>query len=233
MRRLMHLSLIPILLGSLSGPAAAKVTAQQKCDAGKQTAAAKHALAEAKHTKKPDADKRTAALAKCDTKLEDAFTKLESKTAQDAIAAVEDQCSYYGDVENVKAVNTAVSAAVADQSASTDGVAALASLDNAAVCADAGGTWDADTSTCTLGSSYSCLKGGYCSVAARSIIPWSKSGPNPNTYAGHVPGSGEAVGCGNRDGDAWWHGVTLVVPVLIGHSVPESEREALNLVCAN
>jgi hypothetical protein len=110
-------------------PAAAKVAAKQKCDAGKQRATAKHlqcrTLAEAKNTKKPDPAKLSALLAKCDTKLNDRFANFEGKAPEDAMAAPEDQCSYYGDLDNVKALNTAVSDAVADGSASAEGADAL------------------------------------------------------------------------------------------------------------
>ena len=118
-------------------PAAAKVSAKQKCDAGKQTATAKHlqcrTLAVAKNTKKSDPTKLGALLAKCDTKLEDMFAKFEGKAPEDPMAADEDQCSYYGDLANVKALNTAVSDAVADGSASAKGSEAFAPTYNCAI----------------------------------------------------------------------------------------------------
>ena len=114
-------------------PAAAKVSAKQKCDAGKQTATAKHlqcrTLAEAKNTKKSDPTKLGALLAKCDTKLEDMFAKFEGKAPEDAMAAPEDQCSYYGDLDNVKALNTTVSDAVADGTCSEAECTAAPSVD--------------------------------------------------------------------------------------------------------
>ena len=132
---------IALAFSSTTTPASAKATAQQKCDAGKQTASAKHqqcrTLAEAKNTKKPDPTKRTASQAKCDAKMGTMFAKFEGKTPEDGMAAAEDQCSNYGDFDNFLALNTAVSAAVADGSASEAGAAALSRFDctKAAICA--------------------------------------------------------------------------------------------------
>ena len=109
---------IALALSFTPTPAAAKVNAKQKCDAGKQTATAKHALcrilAHAKDTKKPDLTKLGAAFAKCDTKLGDMFAKFEGKAPKNALAPEYEQCSNYDDVEAVKALNTAVGHAIGD-----------------------------------------------------------------------------------------------------------------------
>ena len=118
---------IALALASTTAPAAARVTTQQKCDAGKQTATAKHAqcriLAEAKNTKKPDTSKLTAALAKCDAKLDDMFGKLESKFPGNGAEPAEDRCSLYGDLTQVKVLNVAVSDAFATGAANVAGPA--------------------------------------------------------------------------------------------------------------
>lgn len=140
-------------------PAAAKVTAQQKCDAGKQTATAKHAqcriLAEAKSTKKPDPIKLAAALAKCDAKLDDIFGKLEGKFPGGEGEAAEDRCTLYGDLTQVKALNVAVSDAVATGTANSQGPAAVGpdiTSDNQSVCELAGGTWESGTCAAKCGN---------------------------------------------------------------------------------
>ncbi len=99
------LTLAIALALSLSVPAAAKVTAQQKCDSLKLTASAKLAqcrlVALAKHEKKPDETRRDEAFAKCESKFQTVYGKAELKAPEDAAAADEDQCSTYGDAASL------------------------------------------------------------------------------------------------------------------------------------
>jgi hypothetical protein len=159
-------------------PANAKVSAKQKCDAGKQTATAKHlqcrTLAEAKNTKKPDVTKRSAALAKCDTKLSDMFAKFEGKAPEDSMAADEDQCSNYEDYTNVLELNVTISDAVATGLPSTSphavfSVAFVQSLSDAAsnnqgICETAGGTWASGACTPAAVPDRECFREGACGV---------------------------------------------------------------------
>ena len=90
---------------SLSVPAAAKVTAQQKCDSLKLTASAKLAqcrlVALAKHEKKPDETRRDEAFAKCESKFQTVYDKAELKAPEDTAAEQRDQCSTYGNAESI------------------------------------------------------------------------------------------------------------------------------------
>jgi hypothetical protein len=131
-------------------PAAGGLSNQTKCDSGKLLAAAKFSQYRIKvdfiALKKGDklsAEKKTEMEGKCDTKLNDAFVKLEGKYPD----AGEDKCSSYGDAANMIAGLVAVSDAVADGSVSTDGADALAPSDNQTVCEGAGGTWENDACT--------------------------------------------------------------------------------------
>jgi hypothetical protein len=96
----------------------------------------------------------------------------------------------------------------------TDFAAATAATETAAenTCNQAGGTWDAGTSTCT--NTYHCFVGGYCSRAAQL---WD---PNEvllvarytNRYDGHSPFAGAALaaGCASNGGALWMAGVSAL-----------------------
>lgn len=189
------LALVIALTFSLTAtPAAAKVTAQQKCDAGKQTATAKHlqcrVLAQAKNTEKPDATKLTAALAKCDTRLEDIFAKFEGKVPEDisGMAADADQCSNYDDVENVKALNIAVSDAVSAGTCSKFECVAAPSIDcfRVGLC----GTEGAGTGTY---ASEDDLTSGCDATDAGLRLYWSGVQVYSRVEAGELLGCGEMV----------------------------------------
>ena len=73
----------------------------------------------------------------------------------------------------------------------TDNAAAEAAAGSAA-CTQAGGTWDAGTSTCT--APYNCFIGGYCAQAAIDFPP-SEYGYT-NVYDGHTQTTEPALGAG-------------------------------------
>ena len=173
-------------------PAAGGLSNQTKCDSGKLLAAAKFSQCRIKvdfiALKKGDklsAEKKTAMEDKCDTKINEAFVKLEEKYPD----AGDDKCSTYGDAANMIAGLVAVSDAVADGSVSTGGSGAVdPTANDQAICEDANGTWE--SGTCTAGSSYNCTIGAMCSY-------WAAEDPYAlqyytNNYVGHTA---ETTGC--------------------------------------
>ena len=169
-----------------AAPADAGLSNQTKCDSGKLLAAAKFSQCRIKvdfiALKKGDklsAEKKTAMEDKCDTKINEAFVKLEEKYPD----AGDDKCSTYGDAANMIAGLVAVSDAVADGSVSTGGSGAVdPAADNRTVCEDAGGAWE--SGTCTAGSSYNCTIGAMCSAWAAEYpedLPYYT-----NNYVGHT-----------------------------------------------
>ena len=132
-------------------PAAGGLSNQTKCDSGKLLAAAKFSQCRIKvdflALKKGDklsAEKKTAMEDKCDTKINEAFVKLEEKYPD----AGDDKCSTYGDAANMIAGLVAVSDAVADGSVSTGGSGAVdPTANDQTVCEDANGTWENDDCT--------------------------------------------------------------------------------------
>ena len=103
----------------------------------------------------------------------------------------------------------------------TDNAAAEAAAGSAA-CTQAGGTWDAGTSTCTPAAApYNCFIGGFCSQAAIDFPPanWGYT----NVYEGHTQTTEPALGAGCRNpvGDSDWnYGFILLIqnnnPVFFG-----------------
>ena len=76
----------------------------------------------------------------------------------------------------------------------TDNAAAEAAAGSAA-CTQAGGTWDAGTSTCTPAAApYNCFIGGFCSQAAIDIPPDLNG--YTNVYDGHTQTTEPALGAG-------------------------------------
>ncbi len=67
-------------------------------------------------------------------------------------------------------------------------------------CEGAGGTWGAESSTCTPASSYNCFIGGFCSEAAATY-------GFTNVYEGDIPEAGTALaaGCNVYPGLDYWH----------------------------
>jgi hypothetical protein len=99
--------------------------------------------------------------------------------------------------ENFTAMKTAVETAYA---ANTAAVAAA----EQAGCEAAGGTWDAESSTCTAASNYSCFVGGFCAQLAIDfpMDVWSYT----NVYDGHTRATeaASAAGCNTLPGwDLW------------------------------
>ena len=96
----------------------------------------------------------------------------------------------------------------------TDNAAAEAAAGNAA-CTQAGGTWDAGTSTCTPAAApYNCFIGGFCSQAAIDFPPAAMS--YTNVYDGHTQGTEPALGAGcnpplGSQGPIWNWGVESFV----------------------
>ena len=145
-------------------PAAGGLSNQTKCDSGKLLAAAKFSQCRIKvdfiALKKGDklsAEKKTAMEDKCDTKINEAFVKLEEKYPD----AGDDKCSTYGDAANMIAGLVAVSDAVADGSVGTDGSGAV---DPARACGDANGSWDGSVCTAAAVPDRDCFREGACGV---------------------------------------------------------------------
>ena len=87
---------------------------------------------------------------------------------------------------------------ITTDNAAAEAVAAAAA--GSAACAQAGGTWDAGTSTCT--AAYDCFVAGFCSKAAADYPPgtWSYT----NVYDGHTAGSGPALKCSFENNLPQW-----------------------------
>ena len=147
-------------------PAAGGLSNQTKCDSGKLLAAAKFSQCRIKvdfiALKKGDklsAEKKTAMEDKCDTKINEAFVKLEEKYPD----AGDDKCSTYGDAANMIAGLVAVSDAVADGSVSTGGSGAVdPTANDQTVCEDANGTWDDSVCTPAAMPDRDCFREGAC-----------------------------------------------------------------------
>ena len=124
-------------------PAAAGPTKQYRCERGKLAAAAKHVACRVRAERSFYLSSRPEALARklanCDSALESAYAKRE--------AAIPQECSDYGDVQNVKELNTAVATCLKDGSASASGVDCLSTVNDDSVCQAAGGTWENDDCT--------------------------------------------------------------------------------------
>ena len=83
---------------------------------------------------------------------------------------------------------------VASVDITTDNAAAEAAAGSAA-CTQAGGTWDAGTSTCTPAAApYNCFIGGFCSQAAIDFPPATFG--YTNVYDGHTQTTEPALGVG-------------------------------------
>ena len=95
---------------------------------------------------------------------------------------------------------------VASVDLTTDNAAVAAAAGNAA-CTQAGGTWEAGTSTCTpapAASSYNCFVAGFCAQAAIDVPPGDFG--YTNVYEGHTPGTEPALGagCNSLPGSTSW-----------------------------
>jgi hypothetical protein len=89
-----------------------------------------------------------------------------------------------GSVQGAAAVD------ITTDNAAAEAVAAAAA--GSAACTQAGGTWDAGTSTCT--APYNCFIGGFCSQAAIDFPPAANG--YTNVYDGHTQTTEPALGAG-------------------------------------
>ena len=108
-------------------------------------------------------------------------------------------------------VQGAASVDITTDNAAAEAVAAAAA--GSAACTQAGGTWDAGTSTCTPAAApYNCFIGGFCSQAAIDFPPATFG--YTNVYDGHTQTTEPALGAGCNGGfgnDIW------VVGAAVGH----------------
>ena len=82
---------------------------------------------------------------------------------------------------------------ITTDNAAAEAVAAAAA--GSAACTQAGGTWDAGTSTCTPAAApYNCFIGGFCSQAAIDFPPATFG--YTNVYDGHTQTTEPALGAG-------------------------------------
>ena len=90
-------------------------------------------------------------------------------------------------------VQGAASVDITTDNAAAEAVAAAAA--GSAACTQAGGTWDAGTSTCTPAAApYNCFIGGFCSQAAIDFPPATFG--YTNVYDGHTQTTDPALGAG-------------------------------------
>jgi hypothetical protein len=89
-----------------------------------------------------------------------------------------------GSIQGVASVD------ITTDNAAAEAVAAAAA--GSAACTQAGGTWDAGTSTCT--APYNCFIGGFCSQAAIDFPPATNG--YTNVYDGHTQTTEPALGAG-------------------------------------
>ena len=146
-----------------------------------------------------EAKGKTADRAKCVTKYDDGIAKAKTKFVNEKLNVTEAECGLeQASTDAVKALDI-VSAGQelatfglddSDLAIGTDiqslfdeAVAAVdITSDNAALCTDAGGTYDAGTDTCTPG--YNCTLGAMCSTWAAE---YPENLPNyTNNYVGHT-----------------------------------------------
>ena len=156
--RTSNIPLILLFLTLALGTSAhAGLSEQEKCDSGKLKAASKFAQCRinvdslaVKKGDKLSAEKKAELQAKCETKLTDAYVKLERKYPA-TMSGSDDECSAYGDAANLIAALVVAGNAVADGSAGNGGGDVLdPTSDNEALCTGAGGTYDAGTDTCAV-----------------------------------------------------------------------------------
>ena len=108
---------------------------------------------------------------------------------------------------------TSFNEGVASVDITTDNAAVEAAAGSAA-CTQAGGTWDAGTSTCT--PAYNCFIGGFCSQAAIDFPPDING--YTNVYDGHTQTTEPALGagCTTPSGSSSWQGVTFPLHLIYG-----------------
>ena len=119
-----------------------------------------------------------------------------------------------GSIQGVASVD------ITTDNAAAEAVAAAAA--GSAACTQAGGTWDAGTSTCTPAATpYNCFIGGFCSQAAIDFPPATKG--YTNVYDGHTQTTEPASGAGCNvipKADVWEEGVDeIYVAEFYGYSL--------------
>jgi hypothetical protein len=152
-----------------------------------------------------EAKGKTGDRAKCVTKFDQGIAKAKTKFVNDKLNVAEAECSLNQEaVDAIKALDlVAAGVGLADygldsgdlplyqdiQDLIDDAVAAIdITSDNAALCTDGGGTYDAGTDTCTPG--YNCTIGAMCSAWAAEYpeeLPYYT-----NNYVGHTA---DTFGC--------------------------------------
>ena len=96
-----------------------------------------------------------------------------------------------GSIQGVASVDITTDNAAAEAVAAAVAAAAAGS----AACTQVGGTWDAETSTCTPAAApYNCFIGGFCSQAAIDFPP--EAFEYTNVYDGHTQTTEPALGAG-------------------------------------
>ena len=135
-----------------------------------------------------------------------------------------------GSIQGVASVD------ITTDNAAAEAVAAAAA--GSAACTQAGGTWDAGTSTCTPATApYNCFIGGFCSQAAIDFPPAANG--YTNVYDGHIQvyepavGAGCALGAGSS---IWSEGQGVWVALEQGRlSIPPpfSPPPVFPIVCAS
>ncbi len=161
-------------------PAAGGLSNQTKCDSGKLLAAAKFSQCRIKvdflalkKGAKLSAEKKLELQAKCDTKLTEAYDKLEGKYPE-TMSGGDDECGSYGDAQNMIDGLVTVSDAVADGSVSADGSGAVdPAADNRTVCEDAGGAWDDSVCTPAAMPDRDCFREGACGTDGWNQGPYA------------------------------------------------------------
>lgn len=244
-----HLGAALALAFSLSAtPATAALTEGEKCAFKANLLSGKFSLclnkADANVSKGKTAD-TAAADAKCETKFRSGWdktrTKAQDKDADNGNAEMlgADCNGAMSDAVRDSVQASALIAAGRDLAAfavsETDladesGIQALVdqevaavdiTSDNATVCTDAGGTWDAGASTCTPApaSSYNCFVGGFCAQAALEDL--CTNDPNgslgcdgSNAYEGDTQTTSPALeaGCNVEPGASQWQLATTLAP---------------------
>ena len=153
-----------------------------------------------------EAKGKTGDRAKCVTKFDQGIAKAKTKFVNDKLNVTEAECSLNQEaVDAIKALDlVAAGVALADygldsgdlplyqdiQDLIDDAVDAVdITSDNAALCTDAGGTYDAGTDTCTPG--YNCTIGAMCSACAAKHP--EAMGCSPNNYVGHTAATSGCV----------------------------------------
>ena len=152
-------------------------------------------------------------------------TAVDTFTSNAAAATAATDTAFSNGVASVDITSdnaAAYASGVASVDITTDNAAAEAAAASAA-CTQAGGTWEAGTSTCTpapAASSYNCFVGGFCAQAAIDYPPATYG--YTNVYEGHTQFTEPAlVACSSDPGlGVWVEGRDLAFSALMFSSFP-------------